>query len=184
MELFRTENGIVIPIPETLLIYPFGDIWNRDTTVGKDVATKEFAYIEFVCSMKESNPYAGYQDDIRPARVKENLFRQQPDWQPDSLIIDGIAIYKDFQDNASYSMRFYKAALIGVEKLQSYYDTLDMGERTSQGGLVNKASEVARGLSQTAGILQNLETLKKKVQQELFESGKVRGNRTVNPLER
>lgn len=183
MELFKTQNGIVIPIPETLLIYPFGDIWNRDTTVHKDMATKEFSYIEFICSLKETNPYAGYKKEIRPQKVKDNLFRLQPDWQPDELVLKGIEIYNDFQNNASYSMRFYEAALLGVEKLQTYYQTLDMTERSNQGGLVNKPSEVARGLAQTAGILQNLETLKKKVQQELFESGKTRGNRTINPLE-
>jgi hypothetical protein len=184
MNLFTVESGILVPVPETLLIYPFNEIWNRDTSPKKDMAVKEFTYVEFLCSYKKSNPFAGYVEEGKEAKVRDNIFKKTPNWIPDGLVKDAITVYKDFQEEASPSLRFYNAAIVGVTKLQDYYDTLDMNERTNQGGLVNKPSDVARGLSQTATVLQNLEALKTKVEQELFESNKLRANRTVNPLER
>lgn len=184
MNLFSIENGIVIPFPETTIISPFKEIWERDTTRKKDIATKEYAYIEFSCSYKKSNPYIGYPEDVRGKKIIEGLFKDNPDWLPDELVTQGIAAYKDFQNQASPSIRFYEAALTGVEKLQEYYLNLDMKKVNKQGTPVNKPSDVARGLSLTGAVLQNLENLRERVEQELFESNKVRGNRTVNPFER
>jgi len=184
MNLFTVESGLLVPVPETLLIYPFNEIWNRDTSPKKEIAIKEFTYVEFLCSFKKSNPFAGYVVEGKEAKVRANIFRNNTTWTPDSYVEDAINVYRDFQNEASPSLRFYTAAITGVTKLQDYYDTLDMNERTNQGNLVNKPSDVARGLSQTASVLQNLELLKVKVEQELFESNKLRANRTVNPLER
>lgn len=183
MNLFVVEGGIVLPTEEAKCIYPFRDIWERDTTVKKDVATKEFAYIEFMCSYKKSNPFAGYAEELRPKYIIDRVIRING-WEPDDLIEDGIVVYKDFQTKASPSIQFYEAALNGVKTMQSYYLNLDMNKMTKGGALVNKPSDVARGLSQTAAILQNLETLREKVQQELFESNRVRANRQVNQFER
>lgn len=183
MNIFVVEGGIVLPTEEAKCIYPFRDIWERDTTVKKDIATKEFAYIEFMCSYKKSNPFAGYAEELRPKYIIDRVVRIDG-WQPDDLIKDGILTYKHFQTEASPSIKFYEAALKGVSTMQSYYETLDMTKVTKNGALVNKPSDVARGLSQTAAVLQNLETLKDKVQQELFESNRIRANRTVNQFER
>lgn len=183
MSVFVVEGGIVKPTEECKLIYPYKQIWDRDESSKKEVALTEFAYIEFMCSMKKTNPFAGYPEEIRSDRIIEGVVRIDQ-WQPDDLIKDGILTYQHFQAEASPSIKFYEAALTGVRAMQSYYETLNMGTKTSTGALVNKPSEVARGLSQTASILQNLETLKEKVQQELLESNRVRANRTVNPFER
>ena len=184
MNLFRIENQVVLPYEETLLIFPFVEIWERDMVHNKPMAIKEFTYIEFMCSFLKTNPYIGYPEDIRPEKIRLGIFRDTPDWKPDELVLKGIEVYRDFQKEASPSIRFYEAALKGVEELQNFYLNLDMKKVTKMGLPVNKPSEVARGLSQTAAVLQNLETLKERVQQELFESNRIRGNRTVNPFER
>lgn len=184
MELFVTDNTVVIPNENTLLIHPFNDIWLRDSSNKKEMATLEFTYIEFLCSYKKSNPYAGYDDDIKEQKVRQNVFREFPDWFPDELVIEGIVTYCSFRDEASPTLRFYLANLEGAKKLQEYYKTVDLTLTTRTGGLVNKPSDVARGLSQASQVMTNLESLRSKVQQELFESGKVRGNRIVNPFEK
>jgi hypothetical protein len=184
MNLFSIENGIVIPYPESLLIFPFSDIWARDLTTKRDIAVKEFTYVEFMCSYKKTNPYIGYPEDIRPQKIKSGIFKDYPEWEPDNLILEAINVYKDFQNQASPSIRFYEAAIKGIISLQKYYETLNMNAKTATGALVNKPSDVSRGLSQTASVLQNLETLKDKVQQELLESNRIRSNRVVNPFER
>jgi len=184
MNLFTIESGIVTPVPETLLIFPFDKIWERDSTAHKDNAIREFTYIEFLCSYKKSNPFSGFKNEVKEQRVKASVFKANPDWAPDDLVLEAIEVYRNFQKEASPSLRFYEAALEGITKLQDYFTTLDMTETTNQGSLVNKPSDVARALTQTSAILQNLESLREKVNQELFESNKTRANRTVNPFER
>ncbi len=208
MNLFTIEDGIVKPIPETLLIYPFDVIWNRDEDPKKHLASKEFAFIEFSCSYKKDNPYVGYPQTIelpnidlenieeetveqepffinfRQEKIIKGLFKDYPEWQPDDLIVKALIAYRDFQNEASPSIQFYESALNGVRALQDYYNTLDMRKVTNGGALVNKPADVSRGLSQTAGVLKNLEELKDKVQQELLDAGRVRANRVVNPFER
>ena len=184
MELFKVDGDLITPEENTLLIHPFREIWNRDTTTHKDRATKEFMYVEFLCSYKKSNPYAGYDDEIKEMKVRQNVFFDEPDWIPDDLINEAVAVYCSFRDEASPSLRFYLANLAGAKKLQDYYMTMKMTDTTKAGILVNKPSDVARGLSQATVVLQTLETLKGKVQQELFENGKLRANRVVNHFEK
>lgn len=184
MELFVTDGAVVTPNVNTLLIHPFYDIWERDTSLKKDVAALEFTYMEFLCSFSKLNPYAGYDDDIKEKKVRENVFRNFPAWQPDNLIFEGIAVYCSFRDEASPTLRFYLSNLEGAKKLQAYYKTVDLTLTNRSGMLVNKPSDVAKGLTQASLVMNNLEALKIKVQQELFEANKVRANRIVNPFEK
>lgn len=184
MDLFTTDNEIIIPNENTLLIHPFSEIWKRDTTPQKDIACREFIYIEFLCSYKKSNPFTGYADDVKESKVRSNVFHDMPKWTPDNLVNEGIAIYCSLRDEASPSLRFYLSNLEGAKKLQDYYMTMDMTATTRAGILVNKPADVARGLSEATKVLTTLEALKVKVEQELYESNKLRANRVVNHFER
>ena len=59
----------MFPNPETLLITPFKDIWERDKTPSKAIAIQEFAYIEFMTSMLKSNPYREYPEETEGIRI-------------------------------------------------------------------------------------------------------------------
>lgn len=184
MELFTVENNTVIPNENTLLIHPFKDIWERDSSERKEIALLEFTYIEFLCSYKKTNPYKGYDEQIKEPKIRQNVFRSYPLWSPDLLINEGIAIYCSFRDQASPSLRFYLGNLEGARKLQHYYETVDLTLTNRSGTLINKPSDVAKGLSEALKVMNTLEALKEKVEQELFNAGKVRADRTVNPFEK
>ena len=51
--MFQIKNNIIEPIPETLLIPEFKNIWNKSKD--KEIAMKEFAYIYFTEDFK--SPY-------------------------------------------------------------------------------------------------------------------------------
>ena len=72
--LFTVENAVAKPNVETLLISPFKEIWERDTSSDKSQAIKEFTFIELMTSKKKTNPYAGYADDIRFNKLREIYF--------------------------------------------------------------------------------------------------------------
>ena len=60
--LFVVENKLVTPNTETLMVSPFKEIWERDNSDNKNLATKELTFVEFMSSKKKTNPYAGYDD--------------------------------------------------------------------------------------------------------------------------
>lgn len=185
MILFVIENNIVKPTRESLMIYPFPDIWNRDKTEKKDIATKEIAYIEFFCSLLKTNPYAGYTNDLeRSNKIIKGVFRDIPDWTPDGLILEGIAAYTDYRDNSSPTIKLFRAALGAMEKLQTYLETVDMTATTKTGALVNKPSDIINALTKLNGLFTSFKELEIKVQQEALESTKTRGNRSINYFEK
>ena len=79
--LFVIENNVAKPNVETLLITPYKEIWERDTTPQKEVAVKELTYIELMAPKKKSNVFAGYSDEKRRDSLKKMIFTE--DWVPD-----------------------------------------------------------------------------------------------------
>lgn len=178
--LFNVEDKKVSPNTETLLIFPFKEIWDRDETSNKEVAMQEFAYIEFVSSMKKSNPYAGYEEEQKKEKVKEHIIKIE-NWEPDVLVEEAIVKVRDFQTNASPTYSYYMAAKLGANKMQSFFNTFDMNavnEKT--GNPIYKPRDITSALNDTARVLENLNSMKEKVEQELFESTKVKGQKEIS----
>lgn len=180
--LFTVENKAVIPYPETLLVSPFKEIWDRDKTKDKRYATEEFTYIEFVTSQKKSNPYAGYDDSKRAAKVHEDVITRT-DWHPDSLVKAGIEKMVEFQKEASVTYTYYMSCRKAAEELKNFFTTVDMtmtNERT--GNPVYKPKDITSALNDVNNITNNLNSLKEKVEQELYESTKTKGQKTISPF--
>lgn len=180
--LFIVENNVAKPNVETLLISPYKEIWERDSTSTKDNAIKEFTYIELMVSKRKSNPYAGYSDEQRHLKLQEMLFNSE--WRPDVLIERGLAKYVEFQKEASPTYSYYVSVSKAAEKMRDFFDSFDMTEKNERTGLpVHKPSDITRALNDTDKVLQNLNSMKDKVEQELFEQTKTRGNKQINHFE-
>lgn len=180
--LFVVENGIAKPNDEVLLISPFKDIWERDTTVDKERAIKEFTYIEFMSSKKKTNPYAGFDDEMRHERLRDMLFDEE--WRPDAMIEAGLVKISDFQENASATYLYFIAAVKASEKMRQFFMTFNIQERNERtGNPLFKPRDITSALNDTDKVLQNLNALKEKVEQELFEQTKTKGNKQINPFE-
>lgn len=181
--LFVVENGVAKPNTETLLISPFSDIWERDRTVNKEVAIKELTFIEFMSSKKKSNPYAGYDDEMRFDKLKQDFFSES--WTMDVLLEQALIKVKEFQEEASPTYQYYIAATKAAEKMRGFFNSFDINERNERtGNPVYKPADITRALNDTDKVLQNLNSMKEKVEQELFEQTKTRGNKQINPFER
>jgi hypothetical protein len=193
MQLFIIENNIVKPTTEVLLISPFREIWNRDSSEGKEFALKEFAYIEFMCSPKKTNPFYGYQEDERSDKIIANIFKGNSQvivrgdtevlYEPDMLVVDGIDTYRGFLKSASFSLSFLEACILGANKLIDFFTTVDLDERTKSGGVVYKPADVTKALSDAFNVVKSLNAFKEKVEQELYENTKLKGDIEINPLE-
>lgn len=180
--LFVVENNIAKPNTETLLISPYKEIWERDSSEDKGQAIKEFTFIEFMCSKKASNPYAGFDDVTRFERLKESLFSE--DWEMDNLIEKALIQMREFQTEASVTYSYYISSKIAAEKMQAFFLNFNMNERNERTGLpIFKPRDITSALKDTEDVLNRLNSMKEKVEQELFEQTKTKGNKTINPFE-
>lgn len=180
--LFTVENRVVKPYAETLLLFPFNEIWHRDMDPDKLNAIEDFTYIEFVTSEKKSNPYSGYAASIRREKVKEAVIKR-PDWEEDDLIRQGMAALIRFQKEASVTYNYYMSAKAAAEKMQTFFLNFDITEvNIKTGNPLLKPKDITSALNDTAKVLENLSALKTKVDNELFEEVKNKGQKVITPF--
>ena len=180
--LFVIDKQIVRPNLETLLIFPFTEIWERDTNPGKFTAIAEFTYIEFMSSIKKSNPYKGYNLEERQRRLNKDIMQHEA-YIPDELVKAGIGYLVDHQRNGSLSYNYYMSARKAAEKIQQFFNTFDMNATNPKtGNPVYKPKEITSTLIDTAKVIENLSLLEEKVNNEMFETAKNKGQKTISPF--
>lgn len=182
MNIFIIENNVAKPTTEVLLIPIFYNIWDRDTSSRKSTAIKEFTYIEFMVSPKKTNPYSGYKEDIRGRKIANDIFKGE-DYSPDPVVIEAIAWYNNILVEASPSMEFLNAAKNAASKLIDFLNNFDMDERNRSGAPIYKPKDITSALNDTPATIKSLNDLTEKVQQELFDTTRSRGNKDINPFE-
>lgn len=178
--LFTVTEKTVFPNAETILISPFKEIWARDKSKEKYNALEEFAYIEFMSSMKKSNPYRQYRENMKETKVRQAVITRE-DWVPDELVIKGIAKVKQFQKEASTTYSYYMAAKKGAEKMEEFFLEVDItAVNPKTFNPIYKPRDITSALNDTQKVLSNLKSLEKKVEEELYEETKNRANKEIS----
>lgn len=181
--LFKVESKVVSPNVETLLISPFKDIWERDDSKDKRYAIEDFSYIEFMASIQKSNPYSGYPEHQRPEKIIKDIITRAEWDQEDPLLLNGINKLKEFQAEASVTYNYYMAAKSAAEKMQQFFITFSMEDvNLRTGAPIFKPKDITSALNDTSRVLENLNTLREKVDNEVFEEVKKKGQKIVSPF--
>lgn len=180
--LFQINDKAVYPNPETLMIYPFSDIWERDTSPGKEIAIQEFAYMEFMVSMLKSNPYREYQDDRKEIVIRQEVIREL-DWQPDELVQAGMDKLREFQTEGSLTYRYWISNKVALEKQIEFFEQVDINERNPKTfAPIYKPKDIPDAVANAEKVLTTINALKTKVDEELFESAKTRSQKVISPF--
>jgi hypothetical protein len=178
--LFTVLNNSVVPNPEVLMIKPFKEIVERDVTKRKDVALKEFAYIEFMSSKKKTNPFAGYDDSIKESKIIERVFDYK--YKPDKLVKEAIKFIEKLYTDNSPSYSFYLAAKSGAEKIKNFLIDVDVDElHPKTGNRIHKPQDILKTLNETSKTLVTLAELKRKIESEDITLTRTRGEQVISP---
>lgn len=179
--LFKFTGKVVHPNEETLLIHPYKEIWDRDKNEGKEQAIKEFSYMEFMTSLLASNPYIGYDESRRHRQLCKDVMMDS-DYVPDELVQKGMEKIRQFQQEASPSLAFYEAALKGINKLRTFFNTFNINERNDKDVPIYKPKEITSALLDVDKAIASLYALRKKVEEEVFEAVKTKGDKVISPF--
>lgn len=180
--LFNIEGRAVFPNPETLLITPFKDIWERDKTPSKAIAIQEFAYIEFMTSMLKSNPYREYPEDKKETIIRKDVITEI-DWQPDGFVKHAMKKIEEWQMEGSLSYTYWMSNKKAAEKMIDFFETFDIDERNPKTmNPIYKPRDITGAISDAEKTLTTLNALKVKVDEEIFESIKTKGQKIISPF--
>lgn len=178
--LFKIENNMVYPNTETLLIEPFKSIWERDKTKAKNKAKEEFAYIEFMSSMKKTNPYRNYPEDRKEDIIIDAVITT-PNWKPDSKIKEAIKKIQKFQTEASVTYNYLMSAKQAIESMMEFYNNVDLGERNFKtGNPIYKPRDVTSAINDIEKNMINIKNLEKKMQDELIEETRNKSDKEIS----
>jgi hypothetical protein len=178
--LFEVKDRHVVPTVEALLVPPFNEIWERDKSKDKNVAIQEFAYIEFMASYKRTNPYREYPESKKEEIIRKDIIKTEG-WEVDDLIKEGIRVLEEFQKDASISYSYYKSAKKAAESMQDFFDNVEIGEKNFKtGNPIYKPKDITSALIDTERVLQNLSSLAKKVEEELFDEVRLKAGKKVS----
>ncbi len=184
MEILEIKNNIVQPTPEILSIKVFAKIWDRDKSKRKELAVQELSFIGAMCSRLKTNPFREYEESVREEKVVSAIIKKKG-WKPDSVIEDAIIWYKEWQQESSASMRYYEANLGAIEKTIVFLtDELDYTEKNKSGMPVYKFTDIVRGIKDADNVLKSLGSLRKKVETDLYEASKTKGDKEINHYEK
>ena len=172
--LFTIKNLAVVPEPEVYMISPFKEILERDKSKKKVVALQELAYIEFMSSLKKSNPFAGYNDGEREDAVIKAIFNGE-NYNPDKLVLEGIKFISELQTTHSPVYSLYLKSKKAVEGIKRFFDSVDVNERDDRGKPIHKATDILRSINEVPKTVATLKDLEKKIQSEDLSISKNRG---------
>lgn len=176
MELFDIERGKLVLHPNNLYIPQFKKIWERDKDPGKEQATKEIAYITFLCNLSSKNPYGGYAEKDKAIRIAQDVFNDI-NYKPDAEIKAAIDKYTEMQ-STTYT-RLLKSSLKAADKLAEYFDLLDFAQLDSSGKPVYTVRDLGFSLKEVGNIIKSLTSLEKQVQRDQLEATTARGGNEI-----
>jgi hypothetical protein len=180
--LFEIVNKRVVPTVHALMIEPFKSIWEADPTPEKSNAIKLFSYTEFVCSPKKSNPFIGYSEEVRPRKVKKEIYGDE-NYRTTDFMILCVAKYKEILEEGSPTYVLFNAALNAKDKLVHFLNNFSLEERTNAGTAVIKPADVTRALKEIPDVAKSILASREKVHAELLEDSKTRNQREIRQYE-
>jgi len=182
--LFEVQEKRVYPYPETLIVSPFKEIWNRDRSQKKERALEELAYIEFMSSKLKSNPYKGYPESTRPSKIVLDIMKDKS-WKPDVKVKEGIKKIEEFQLEASPTLRYYLSVKKASEGLENFFNTVDLtAVNVKTGNPLYKPKDITSAVNDTSKNTTELNALEKKVHEELFDSVKTKAGKSISVFAR
>ena len=180
--LFYLEGDKVQINPKILFIPEFLLLWDRDHSIGKKKAMREFAYIYFMADYKSE--YISYGLSME-SQLGIDIF-QNRNYNPDPSVKEGIKKYRSLQETPSMryliSMRQRVNSIINYLDSAQIKDTKKKGEETIPDNPFITIDKITATMSKIEDTLESIEKWEKKVFDE-EEEMKIRGGGHVNAFE-
>jgi len=182
MKLFEMKNYSLEVSKMAWGLLPFKELLKRDKTKEKEIAHKEMLFIYFYADIRSD--YAQIiNDEERAFEIQKDIGLPEK-WKMDSKIKTAISFYE--RNSVTAVGRLYKSSLKAANDIANYLESTEklLAERTMNGGLVTKISDITNSLAKVPGIMRDLKSAYKEVIAEQKElEGRMKGAKTLGYFE-
>ena len=175
MRLITVENYELSVAPEALLIKPIRRLWNQDRSERKEKFYQQMSFLYFYCDPRST--YSYMIDDAERAQAIIEQEGLPSDFKPSQLLEEAMEIYR--KHTVTVSQKLLESSLIGANKVSDFLRDVDLTEEDDKGRPKYQVSTITAALKNIEGIVQSIQTLQKKVEQELVDNGKARGTQEL-----
>ena len=174
MRLIKYEDYQIKLADEAFLVKPIRKLFHQDRSERKERFWQQMAVLFFCYSPSSNYSYIVDED----ARLKEVLSQEGiSDFKPSQDFKDAVEIYKKL--NITVSQKLLNDALVAADTVGTFLREVDLKEEDDKGRPKYQVSQITAALKNVEGIVTSLQTLQKKVDQELAEKTAVRGNQEL-----
>lgn len=176
MKLITVENFQLRVADEALLIKPIRKIYNQDRSASKEQFYRQMSYLYFMVDPRSTYSYILNEEERAKAIIEQEGLDK--DFKPSSLLLEAMDVYK--KHTITPSQELLNAALVAAHNVSEFLKRPDiLTEEDDKGKPKYQVSSITSTLKNVEGIVQSLQNLQKKVESEIIEQGKTRGNQEL-----
>ena len=175
MKLIQIENYELQVAPEALLIRPIRRIWNADRSERKEKFYQQMSYLYFMVDPRSTYSYIIDEGEREQAIIQQEGLPD--DFKPSQFLEEAMEVYK--KHTITVSQKLLNDALVAADTVGSFLRTVDLTEEDDKGRPKYQVSQITAALKNLEGIINTIQTLQKKVEQEIVDNGKARGTQEL-----
>lgn len=178
LRLFKYSGYGVDVEPEALMLSPFKEIWDRDSSPDKIIAKQELAFLYFM-----GDPRSDYQYIIdEKERIKEIKKGEgmPSNWKPDKVVKHALEFYNSFKPASAGLLEDTRAV---VDKLRNLLKKINLDERDDKGKPVHTIASITATIKQIPGLVKDLDEAEKTLAKDIISEAKARGSQDKGVFE-
>ena len=163
MKLISYEDFQIKLADEAFLVRPIRRLFNADRSERKEQFWRQISYMYFMVSPASSYSYILDLDER-----SEQIIQQEGlpcDFRPSEMLREAMEVYRKL--TITPSQELLVSALIGAKKVGDFLRTVDLTEEDDKGKPKYQVSTITSALKDVEKIVSTLQTLQRKVEQEL-----------------
>jgi hypothetical protein len=176
MKLIRYEDYQIKLADEAFLVRPIRRLFHQDRSERKENFWRQIAFMYFMVSPASSYSYIIDMEERAAEVIKQEGLPE--DFRPSELLREAMEIYRKL--TITPSQELLQSSIIGAKKVGDFLRTVDLTEEDDKGKPKYQVSSITSALKDVEKIVSSLQTLQKKVEQELeADEGKARGSQEL-----
>ena len=176
MKLIKYEDYQIKLADEAFLVRPIRRLFHQDRSERKENFWRQIAFMYFMVSPASSYSYIIDMEERAAEVIKQEGLPE--DFKPSELLREAMEIYRKL--TITPSQELLQSSIIGAKKVGDFLRTVDLTEEDDKGKPKYQVSSITSALKDVEKIVSSLQTLQKKVEQELeADEGKARGSQEL-----
>lgn len=171
MKLIKYENYQIVPSDEALMVKPIRDIFNEDTSAGKEYFYQQMSYLYFM-----KDPMSPYSDIVDLEERAKQIINQEElpkDFTPSDRLKRAMEIYEIL--TTTTSKKLLESMRKAVNKIGEFLENVDLTLMDDKGRPVYSITSVTAATDKVPALAKKLIETEKIVSSEIEEVGRARG---------